>query len=144
MLALLGVATVSAVEAGADDAQLTALRTDSLRAFYASESVAEAAAVGGATARVWRGRGLAHEGLERLPEDAFEEAVGGNVVPASDASGWARAIFRARQGPELWWPLLVAAAVLLALESLVAAAGKVDPRGERRPAPAATPASDAA
>ncbi|MFG0274032.1 MAG: hypothetical protein ACF8QF_03135 [Phycisphaerales bacterium] len=43
MLGVLALATLSAVDAGADDARLNALRFDSLRAFYAAESAVEAA-----------------------------------------------------------------------------------------------------
>jgi hypothetical protein len=43
LLGVLALATLSAVDAGADDARLNALRYDSLRALYAAESGVEAA-----------------------------------------------------------------------------------------------------
>ena len=68
--------------------------------------------------------------LTPLDEDAYSDAIGTEVVSVDDQEDWARAVFRARQGPELWRPLLAAVAVLLVLESLMGASG----RGEgRRP-----------
>ena len=43
LLGVLSLATLSAVDAVGDDARLNAMRADSLRAFYAAESAAEAA-----------------------------------------------------------------------------------------------------
>jgi len=43
LLAVLSLATLSAVEAVGDDARLNAMRADSLRAFYAAESAVQAA-----------------------------------------------------------------------------------------------------
>jgi len=66
--------------------------------------------------------------LTPLDEDAYADAIGSEVVPVDDEDDWARAVFRARQGPELWRPLLAAVVILLVLESLMGASG----RGERR------------
>jgi hypothetical protein len=41
-----------------------------------------------------------------------------------DAGGWRRAVFRERLGNELWRPLLIAALVVLLIETIVAAAGR--------------------
>ncbi len=61
--------------------------------------------------------------LERLDEDLRSERIGTEVVEVSRPEAWAGAVFRARQGPELWWPFLLAALALLAVESLMATSG---------------------
>ena len=47
----------------------------------------------------------------------------GPVTLVRDSARWARAVFSAGQGPEIWRWLLVAAALVLVAESLVAASG---------------------
>jgi hypothetical protein len=63
--------------------------------------------------------------LTRLSGDGLEAALGTDGVVVSDQDRWDRAIFRARQGPELWRPLMLAAALLLAIEALLSASGRV-------------------
>lgn len=65
--------------------------------------------------------------LERLSDNDLESAVGSEVTEVSRSGGWSGAVFRARQGPELWWPLLVAVLVLLAVEALMATSGARHP-----------------
>lgn len=54
-------------------------------------------------------------------------ALGSSAIDVDDADGWDRAIFRARQGPELWRPFLIAVLLLLLLESLMATSGERNP-----------------
>ena len=49
--------------------------------------------------------------------------LGSVVHRVDDERDWQRSIFTARQGPELWRPLLVAALLILVLESWFASAG---------------------
>ena len=69
---------------------------------------------------------LSESRLARLDENDFSSAIGSNVIAVERADAWDRSIFRARQGPELWWPFLIAVAVLLMLESFMATSGRVD------------------
>jgi hypothetical protein len=62
--------------------------------------------------------------LSRLESDEIRERVGGQVSIVEDASDWPGEVFVSRQGPELWRPLLLAALVLLLLESWIAAPGR--------------------
>jgi hypothetical protein len=57
------------------------------------------------------------------------------VTVVNREGAWGRAVFRARQGPELWWGLVALALALLLGESALAAAG---PTSRRRPATVAT------
>lgn len=70
--------------------------------------------------------------LAPLDEDAFRDAIGESVIDVGRAGSWARAVFRSRQGPELWWPLLLAGLALLMLESLMATSGERNPLAFRR------------
>ena len=65
--------------------------------------------------------------LAPLAERAFGDAIGRSVVTVDRAGAWPRAVFRARQGPELWWPFLLAVLALLMLESLMATSGERNP-----------------
>jgi hypothetical protein len=67
----------------------------------------------------------AESDLTRIARDALEGRVGTEVTEVRRTGAWERAIFRARQGPELWRPLLLVALLLLLLESAIAAAGRV-------------------
>jgi hypothetical protein len=78
--------------------------------------------------------------LDRLQEDRLAAVVGDGGVVVTDRDRWPRAIFRARQGPELWRPLLLVAALLLAAEALLAASGRVVQRTTHAPV---RPAADA-
>ncbi len=68
------------------------------------------------------------QSLQRLYGPGFE------VVPRD---GWEQGIFSVRQGPEVWWPLVLGALLCLLLESWIAASGL---RQERR---SPTPATNA-
>ena len=71
--------------------------------------------------------------LARLEESRLAAVLGDEGVVVTDRDRWPRAIFRARQGPELWRPLLLAAALLLAAEALLAASGRVVQRTTTTP-----------
>lgn len=68
----------------------------------------------------------AESDLTRLDPSSFTEVIGRTVVTADAPAEWGRAVFRARQGPELWWPLLAVALLLLVAESLMATSGQRD------------------
>ena len=78
--------------------------------------------------------------LTRLPEDALENAVGADVTEVTRVPAWDNAVFRARQGPELWWPFLLGVLVLLGLEALMATSGERNPLALGRSSE--TPAAD--
>ncbi|MEM7415396.1 MAG: BatA domain-containing protein [Gemmatimonadota bacterium] len=67
--------------------------------------------------------------LDPLPDASYASVIGGDAVSASSESEWARSVFQARQGPELWWPFLLAVLALLALEALMATSGERGPFG---------------
>ncbi len=73
--------------------------------------------------------------LDPLAAADLPGAVSRDLVRVDRDGAWDRAIFRERQGPELWRPLLLLALLLLAAEALVAAAGRLG----FRPGVAATP-----
>jgi len=76
--------------------------------------------------------------LDRLDEDDVEGAIGPEVTLVSDARDWAGETYRARRGPEIWWPLLALAALLLLLESAIASSGRAgQSTAQRRTAVAA-------
>jgi hypothetical protein len=64
--------------------------------------------------------------LTPLDEDEYRGAIGTEVVEVARADAWGRSVFRARSGPELWWPLLLAALALLLAESIMATSGRTD------------------
>lgn len=59
-----------------------------------------------------------------LDEDEFASAIGAAVFEVDDQDDWEGAVFRARQGPELWWPLLLAVLLLLVVEGMMATSGR--------------------
>jgi aerotolerance regulator-like protein len=69
--------------------------------------------------------------LTSLAGDDFGTAIGSAVVDANRAAGWDRVIYRVRQGPELWWPFLLAVLALLLLEALMATSGGRNPLSSR-------------
>ena len=73
--------------------------------------------------------------LAVLEPDVLDTAIGSETAAVDSDGAWSRAIYRARQGPELWWPFLLAAVVLLALESLIAASGRGASRRSRTTIP---------
>lgn len=73
----------------------------------------------------------AESDLTRPDDNALERLLGEDAVFVDREAAWDRAVFRARQGPELWWPLLLVACILLVVESLVAAAGRIESGSSR-------------
>jgi hypothetical protein len=62
--------------------------------------------------------------LTRLDRRELEARLSGWTMHVTDNAGsWRRAAFRERLGNELWKPLLIAALVVLLVETIVAAAG---------------------
>ena len=81
--------------------------------------------------------------LEKLsPEDILAH-IGERARPVSDRTEWSREVFGQRQGPELWWPLILMTILLLVIESLVASAGQVDTGVTRSTKASSNPALDA-
>lgn len=75
--------------------------------------------------------------LAPIDEDDLETAVGPEVTLVSDADDWARETYRSRRGPELWWPLLLVACLLLLAEAFLAASGRDTSGGAPRRRPVA-------
>ncbi|MEX0837767.1 MAG: BatA and WFA domain-containing protein [Gemmatimonadota bacterium] len=90
--------------------------------FLASDSIVSWVAVNSAPAE---------SDLSRLEDDELERAVGENVTLVSSEPAWTRSVFRERTGPEIWWPLLILAALVLLVESRLAAAGTQSPKPTR-------------
>jgi hypothetical protein len=61
--------------------------------------------------------------LTPLEGAVLRDRVGHEVTVVRSNGGWDRAIFRARQGPELWQALLLAGLIVLLVEAAVAATG---------------------
>jgi len=78
--------------------------------------------------------------LDVLGRRDFETAIGAEVSGISEPDAWSRAVFRTRVGGEAWWPFLLAAALLLIVESLLATSGNRLRRGAPRPGGVASPA----
>ncbi|MDP2956599.1 MAG: BatA domain-containing protein [Longimicrobiales bacterium] len=77
----------------------------------------------------------AESDLTALGSDLLEGVVGPEVTRVRRQAAWQGAIFRARQGPELWRPLVLVTLLLLVLEAGVAATGRLaGVRREREPA----------
>ena len=73
--------------------------------------------------------------LAALDEDNFDAAIGPNITAVSNATSWDRTVFLERRGPELWWPFVLLAALLLWAESILASSGRAQ-LPERRAASA--------
>jgi hypothetical protein len=73
-----------------------------------------------------------HESL-LTPIDAadLEQVIGGEIIDVDREGVWDRAVYRARQGPELWWPFLLAMMLLLLGEATMATSGTVNPLSGR-------------
>jgi hypothetical protein len=78
--------------------------------------------------------------LAPLQDDALARAIGEEITEVTRASAWDNAVFRTRQGPELWWPFLLGVLALLGLEALMATSGERNPLAFRRSSD--TPATD--
>lgn len=77
--------------------------------------------------------------LEALDRRDYETAIGSEIGTVTRADAWADEVFRTRLGGEAWWPFLLAAAILLIAESLLASTRRGGTRqAERRPAQAET------
>jgi len=72
--------------------------------------------------------------LRRVDADALEARSDLNAEVVS-SGGWSGEVFRSRQGPEIWRPLLFALIVVLIVESMIAASGVT----EEQPLPGPTP-----
>ncbi len=59
--------------------------------------------------------------LDAAPAGEYSRLIGNDISEAENLDEWDREVFRARQGPELWWPFLLGVLVLLVAESLMAA-----------------------
>lgn len=70
--------------------------------------------------------------LAKVEGDELTSFLGREVVEVDRPAAWPRSVFRARQGPELWWPLVLCALLLLLVESVMAASGKAGPSSRRR------------
>jgi hypothetical protein len=76
--------------------------------------------------------------LARLDEAEIDAAIGPEVTLVESENGWSRETYRSRRGPELWWPFLLVACLLLITESIVAASGRASQStAQRRTAVAA-------
>jgi hypothetical protein len=82
----------------------------------------------------------AESDLTPLDPERLEEAVGRRVTAVRDGRNWARAVFLARQGPDLTGALVALALALLLVEAVVASSGNPR-RGQRRAAEAARDAA---
>jgi hypothetical protein len=58
-----------------------------------------------------------------IETDVLSSLLPGPSTIVTDSARWAQAVFSAGQGPEIWRWLVVAAAIVLVAESLVAASG---------------------
>jgi hypothetical protein len=72
--------------------------------------------------------------LEPLDRDEAETAIGPEVSLVTSLDDWGGEVFRTRLGGEAWWPFLLAAALLLIAESLLAATRRGGSRPAERPA----------
>jgi len=61
----------------------------------------------------------------------LETAIGREIIDVDRDGAWDRAVYRARQGPELWWPFLLAMMLLLLGEASMATSGPVNPLSRR-------------
>jgi hypothetical protein len=75
--------------------------------------------------------------LARLERRDYRGAIGEEVTAVDQAEAWPRSVYRSRVGPEIWRPLLLAALLLLFVESFLATAGGGRVAGpKRQPTPA--------
>jgi hypothetical protein len=72
----------------------------------------------------------AESDLTPLDGRDLDDRIGHDVTVVGPRGGWDQAVFRARQGPELWQALLLAGLIVLLVEAAVAATGPL--LGSRR------------
>jgi hypothetical protein len=78
--------------------------------------------------------------LAVIERRSHESAIGRDITTVTRPDAWGRAVYRSRFGPELWWPFLLAAVLLLFAESLLASADRLRGRtAGSRPTPAEAP-----
>lgn len=65
--------------------------------------------------------------LAPIEPDAYGALLGSDVTAVGRAAAWPRSTFRARQGPELWWPFLLAVFGLMLAETMMATSGDRGP-----------------
>ena len=65
--------------------------------------------------------------LNPIEASDLEKAIGDSVIPIDRKEAWDLSVYRARQGPELWWPLLLGMLLLLLAEALMATSGPASP-----------------
>lgn len=82
--------------------------------------------------------------LSPLSSEELRSQIGREVVVVRREAQWSRNVFRSRQGPELWWTLLLVAASLLIVEALLAASGRVGRASTTRAQSSQKPVVDAA
>lgn len=80
--------------------------------------------------------------LAPIDEADLAGFVGRDVVDVDREAAWDRAVYRARQGPELWWPLLLAMLLLLLGEAVMATSGPANPLSSLRAAEGAADGGD--
>ncbi|MEQ1856024.1 MAG: BatA domain-containing protein [Longimicrobiales bacterium] len=71
--------------------------------------------------------------LDPLDRDDAETAIGPEADLVANPEEWSGEIFRTRLGGEAWWPFLLAAALLLIAESLLASTRRGGSRPAERP-----------
>ena len=67
--------------------------------------------------------------LEPVDHSELGAAIGDDVIDVDRDGSWDGAVYRVRQGPELWWAFLLAMLLLLLGESVMATSGQVSPLG---------------
>lgn len=72
--------------------------------------------------------------LTPVEASRIDALVGSRVTRVARDGRWSRAIFRTRQGPELWRPLVLVALLLLLSEAVLASAGR-QAQARRKPHP---------
>tara|TARA_Y100000817_G_scaffold57135_2_gene42290 strand:+ start:171 stop:1919 length:1749 start_codon:yes stop_codon:yes gene_type:complete len=65
--------------------------------------------------------------LDPIEASDLKEVIGNSVIPIDRKEAWDLSVYRARQGPELWWPLLLGMLLLLLAEALMATSGPASP-----------------
>ena len=65
--------------------------------------------------------------IEPIEASDLKESIGSSVIPIDRKEAWDLSVYRARQGPELWWPLLLGMLLLLIAEALIATSGTASP-----------------